>query len=167
MMSTRRLCLGLLLLWLITAATAAWFLVKGWTAPGADGRVEVRLAPAERALVLGEMRQLLKAVHGVVAGLGEAPPDRRQAELAARAAGMGMAADVEPALMARLPLAFKQMGLSVHRDFDGLADGIARGDSEPEILRRLAGITARCTTCHDLYQLPAAARPSASARGGP
>jgi hypothetical protein len=153
-MVARRLCLGLLLLWLTTAAIAAWVLVNGWTAPGRDGRTEVRLAPAERALVLGEMRQLLKALHGVVTGLGEPESDRRQAEQAARAAGMGMAADVEPALMAKLPLAFKQMGMSVHRDFDGLADGIAAGESEGEILRRLASITARCTTCHDLYQLP-------------
>src|SRR5579885_2698190 len=69
-MVARRLCLGLLLLWLTTAAIAAWVLVNGWTAPGRDGRTEVRLAPAERALVLGEMRQLLKALHGVVTGLG-------------------------------------------------------------------------------------------------
>ena len=41
-----------------------------------------------------------------------------------RAVGMGMAADVEPAIMMKLPLPFKQMGMSVHRDFDAIADGI-------------------------------------------
>jgi hypothetical protein len=61
-----------LVLWTMTIAALGWFFVKGWTVPGADGRTEIVLAPAERDQILAEMRQLLKAVDGVIRGLGEA-----------------------------------------------------------------------------------------------
>ena len=56
------LCIGALVLWVFTVAGIGWFFVQGWTAKGTDGRTEVRLATAERDLILGEMRQLLKTV---------------------------------------------------------------------------------------------------------
>lgn len=143
-----------LALWAATIAAGIWFFVMGWTKPGTDGRTEIVLAAGERDLVLGEMRQLLKAVHGIVSGLGgqDQPADRQQMEQAARAAGMGMAADVNPALMAKLPLAFKQMGMSIHRDMDALADAVVQKESSQEILRRLSSMTARCTACHDMFR---------------
>jgi cytochrome c556 len=67
-------------------------------------------------------------------------------------AGMHMAADVNPVLMGKLPLAFKQLGMSIHQDMDGLADAVAAGETSQQILARLAAITARCTTCHDMYR---------------
>ena len=66
-------------LWIVTIAVAGWFFVQGWTTEGTDGRMAIVLAPVERDLILGEMRMLLKAVHGVVTGL--AGQDRRQVEL--------------------------------------------------------------------------------------
>jgi hypothetical protein len=142
-------------LWVVAVAVIGWVFIKGWTAPGADGRTEIVLAPVERDLILGEMRQLLKAVHGVVTGLSDPSQGMKEAERAARAAGMGMAADVDPAIMLKLPLAFKQMGMSVHRDMDRLADAIAQKEEPAKLLGRVSGITARCTTCHDLYRLSA------------
>ena len=65
-----------------------------------------------------------------------------------------MAADVNPALIAKLPLPFKAMGMSVHRDFDGLADGIQSGERSEQVLRRLTELTSRCTACHELYRFP-------------
>jgi len=146
-----RITLGL---WIVTIAVAGWFFVQGWTTPGTDGRMQVVLAPAERDLVLGEMRMLLKAVHGVVTGLAgqDQESDRTQMEQAARSAGMGMAADVNPALMAKLPLPFKQMGMSIHRDMDALADAIVQKETSQQILQRLSSMTARCTACHDMYR---------------
>jgi hypothetical protein len=143
------LCRITLGLWIVTIVVAGWFFVRGWTTPGTDGRMQIVLAPAERDLILGEMRMLLKAVHGVVTGLAgqEQEADRTQIEQAARLAGMGMAADVNPALMAKLPLPFKQMGMSIHRDMDVLADGIVRKETTQQILQRLSSMTARCTTC--------------------
>ena len=76
-------------------------------------------------------------------------------EQAARSAGMDMAADVNPALMAKLPLSFKQMGMSIHDDMDALADAIANKETSQQILQRLSSMTARCTTCHDVYRFSA------------
>jgi len=130
-------------------------LAQGWTTPGTDGRMQIVLAPAERDQILGEMHRLLKVVHGVVTGLAgqDQEANRTQMEQAARSAGMGMAADVNPALMAKLPLPFKQMGMSIHKDMDALADAIVRKETAQQILQRLSSMTARCTTCHDVYRL--------------
>lgn len=141
-----------LVLWVVTVAALGWLFVKGWTVPGTDGRMEIVLAPAERDQILAEMRQLLKAVDGVVRGLGEPQPDLKPMEEAARAAGMKMAADTEPTIMAKLPLPFKQMGMSIHKDMDALADAIVQKETPQQILQRLSSMTARCTTCHDLYR---------------
>ena len=76
----RSLCLAAILLWILTLAIGGWFFVKGWTVKGSDGRTEILLAPAERDQILAEMRQLLKAVDGVVRELGEPKPDLKQME---------------------------------------------------------------------------------------
>jgi hypothetical protein len=144
-------------LWIATIGAAGWFFVQGWTTQGTDGRMQIVLAQAERDLILGEMRMLLKAVHGVVTGLADLDQEagRMQMEQSARSAGMAMAADVNPALMAKLPLPFKQMGMSIHHDMDALADAIARKETQQQILQRLSSMTARCTTCHDMYRFEA------------
>ena len=63
-----------------------------------------------------------------------------------------MATDVNPALMAKLPLPFKQVGMSIHKDMDALADAVVQKETPQQILQRLSSMTARCTTCHDLYR---------------
>ncbi len=150
-----RLCLVAAVAWLLTVSALAWMFVKGWTTPGSDHRTEIILAPSERDLILAEMRMLLKAVHGVITGLSGAGGDMSVAEGAARAAGMAMAADVNPAIMTKLPLAFKQMGMSIHQDMDALADAIVQKETPPQLLQRLSSMTARCTTCHDMYRFSA------------
>jgi len=151
----RRLCMASVVLWIVTVVAGGWLFVKGWTTTGSDGRTEILLAPVERDQILAEMRQLLKAVDGVVRGLGESQPDLQAMQGVARAAGMEMAADVDPAIMAKLPLPFKQMGMSIHSDMDGLADAIAQQETSQQILRRLSSMTARCTACHDMYRFKA------------
>jgi hypothetical protein len=104
------LCRITLGLWIVTIAVVGWFFVQGVTTQGIDGRTQIVLALAERDLILGEMRSLLKVVHGVVTGLvvQDQEADRtQQMEQAARSAGMHMAVDVSPALMVKLPLPFK------------------------------------------------------------
>jgi hypothetical protein len=151
------LCWITLGLWIVTIGVAGWFFVQGVTTQGTDGRAQIMLASAERDLILGEMRLLLKAVHGVVTGLAgqNQAADRTQMEQAARSAGMHMAEDVNPALMAKLPLPFKQMGMSIHKDMDALADAIANKETSQQILQRLSSMTARCTACHDMYRFSA------------
>jgi cytochrome c556 len=149
-----RIALGL---WVMTIAVVGWFFVKGWTTQGTDGRTQIVLASAEQDLILGEMRMLLKVVHGVVTGLAAHDQEANRAQMAqtARSAGMDMAADVTPALMAKLPLPFKQMGMSIHQDMDTLADAIVKKETSQRILQRLSSMTARCTGCHDMYRFAA------------
>ena len=154
-MTARSVSVTAIVLWVISAVIVGWMFVKGWTTPGTDGRTEIVLAAAERDLVLREMRDLLKAVHGVITGVSDPAQGMKEAERAARAAGMSMAADVDPAIMLKLPLPFKQMGMSVHKDMDALAEAIARKEEPAKLLNRMSSITARCTTCHDLYRFSA------------
>jgi hypothetical protein len=146
-------CRAAAILWVVTLGVGGWFFVKGVTQTGSDGRVEIILAAAERDQILAEMRLLLKAVDGLIRGLGEPNPDPKQMEATARAVGMNMAADVEPTIMAKLPLPFKQMGMSIHIDMDALADAIVRRETPQQILQRLSSMTARCTACHDMYRI--------------
>lgn len=150
-----RWCTSVFVLWILTITVLGWFFIKGWTAEGSDGRTEILLAAAERDQILAEMRLLLKAVDGIVRGLGEPTRDLKQMEETARAVGMHMAADTEPAIMAKLPLPFKQMGMSIHKDMDVLADAIVQHETPQQILQRLSSITARCTACHDMYRFKA------------
>ncbi len=154
-MMKQRVCITAVILWIVTSIAAGWLFVKGWTTKGSDGQTEILLAPVERDQILAEMRQLLKAVDGVIRGLGEPTPDLNAMETAARGVGMNMAADVEPAIMAKLPLPFKQMGMSIHKDMDALADAIVQNETPQQILRRLSSMTARCTACHDMYRFKA------------
>ena len=151
----RNFCITAITLWVVTLTVGGWLFVKGVTKTGSDGRTEIVLATAERDQILAEMRLLLKAVDGLIRGLGEPGPDPKQMEATARAVGMGMAADVEPTIMAKLPLPFKQMGMSIHQDMDALADAIARHETPQQILQRLSSMTARCTACHDMYRFGA------------
>jgi len=143
--------IGALALWALTIMAAGYLFVKGCTVQeGQDARTVVVLTTAEREQILVEMRQLLKSVQGVLQGVSS--QDLGRAGQAAREAGMKMAADVNPMLLAKLPLPFKAMGLSVHRDFDGLADGIQAGERGEQVLKRLSDVTSRCAACHDLYR---------------
>lgn len=151
----RGLCLSAVILWVLTFTAAGWLFVNGWAVKGSDGRTEIVLAAAERDQILAEMRLLLKAVDGVLRGLGDPQPDQKAMEAVARGAGMEMAADVEPTIMAKLPLPFKQLGMSIHKDMDALADAIVRQETPQQILQRLSSMTARCTACHDMYRFKA------------
>jgi hypothetical protein len=142
--------LSALALWVVTIATAGYFFVKGHTVASTDARIAVVLSPVERDQILAEMRQFLKAVHGVLEAI--VAEDLNLAERSARTAGMAMSVDVNPIIIAKLPLTFKAMGMSVHRDFDALADGIQSGERGEQVLKRLSDLTSRCTACHEVYR---------------
>jgi hypothetical protein len=146
---------GTLALWVVTIAAAGYFFVKGWTVQqGPDSQTTVVLTEAEQNQILAEMRQLLKSVHEVLQGVST--QDLSAASKAARTAGMAMADDMNPVLIAKLPMTFKAMGMSVHRDFDSLADGIQSGDRGEQVLKRLSDLTGRCAACHELYRFSTA-----------
>lgn len=140
-----------LLLWVVTIAVFAWFFVRGSTEQGTDGRTSVVLQTAERALILSEMRGLLSATQTVLDGANRG--DMQAVSKAARAAGMQGAADVNPALMAKLPLPFKSLGMSVHHDMDGIAKAAEDGKSAQVILEMTSNTLSKCVSCHAAWQL--------------
>lgn len=144
-----------LLLMIMSIFGCAYMKGKIVVSPGTDRREDIMLEPAQRDQLLKEMRQLLQGVHGILTGLSGQEIDAQKVEESGRSVGMKMASDSDPAIMGKLPDLFKEMGVSVHRDFDELADAAKRGESEKQIMARLVSITSRCTTCHEIYRLTA------------
>jgi hypothetical protein len=139
------------LLWLVTIVLFGWFFIHGRTTVGTGGRTAVLLQASERELVLAEMRQMLVAAQGVLEGANQG--DMQGIIKAASAAGMRGAADANPALMAKLPIELKALGMSVHRDMDEIAKAAASGTPAPEILKMLSNTLAKCVACHSTWQL--------------
>lgn len=152
-MKSNKVALVAILLWVVTVAVFGWFFVRGNTAAGSDNRTAVVLAASERELILSEMRNLLGGVQGILDGINRG--DMKQATSAARAIGMASAADVNPALLAKLPLPFKQLGMSVHRDMDDLAQAAESGKPAAGLQTMLTNTLTKCVACHASWQLKA------------
>jgi hypothetical protein len=150
-MKTNKIALIAIALWLLMIAAFAWFFVHGSTVPGTDSRTAVVLKADERRLILQEMRGLLSATHDILDGINQG--DMAHVAKAARSAGMAAAADVNPALMAKLPLPFKSLGMSVHEDMDEIAQAAEAGEPAPGLLKRLTAATSKCVACHAGWQL--------------
>jgi len=114
-----------------------------------DSRERIRLAPAERDVVLAEMRTMLESLSRIVHGL--AAGDLLMAEKAARASGMK--ATIDPRFEQKLPPSYLQLGRRVHTRFDQLADATRTGATRDDVLKRLAALTGYCVACHAAYRL--------------
>lgn len=123
------------------------------TAPtaGEDGRKAIVLAPAERGLILAEMRAFLTGLQGMTTALTQ--EDMKTVAQTARSLGRAATHEVPPALMAKLPLEFKQLGFSVHGDFDQIAlDAESLGDPK-HTLSQMGTVMQKCVACHATFQL--------------
>lgn len=150
-MKTSKLAISAILLWVVSVLVFGWFFVRGNTEAVTGERTAIVLSPAEREVVLMEMRGLLASVQGILDGLNR--QDMKQAAQAARASGMGAAVDLNPALMAKLPLSFKDLGMSVHHSMDDIAAAAEAGKPADEILNKLSNTLASCVACHAAWQL--------------
>jgi hypothetical protein len=127
------------------------FLVRGSVAPASDGRVAILLPPAERDLVLTEMRAFLQATQAIL--LAANRDDLAAAAQAARAVGSAAQRDVPVSLMGKLPLDFKTLGFATHTAFDQLAlDAESLGD-KGQTLGALGELMAKCLACHAAYRI--------------
>ncbi len=150
-MKTNKFAIFAVLLWVATALVFGWFFIKGNTTEIEGQRDAIVLLPAERELVLLEMRGLLGSTQGILAGLDK--KDMKQVAQAARASGMASAADVNPALMAKLPMSFKELGMTVHHAMDEIAQDAETGKPSAEILNKLSNTLTSCVACHAAWQL--------------
>jgi hypothetical protein len=116
-----------------------------------DGRVVLELSPAERIMILEEMRTFLDGVQKMTGALGQ--QDMPAVADAARDMGQKMVHEVPPALRAKLPLEFRQLGFSVHRDFDQIALDAASLKDVSTSLNQLSATLQKCVSCHAIYQV--------------
>ncbi|KVW95642.1 hypothetical protein ABW22_10635 [Thiobacillus denitrificans] len=116
-----------------------------------DARVVLELTSSERVMILEEMRMFLTGVQKMTGALGQ--QDMPAVAEAARDMGQKMVHEVPPALRAKLPMEFRQLGFSVHRDFDQIA---LDADSLKDVsysLGQLSATLQKCVACHATYQI--------------
>ena len=151
-MKTCKLCwsiTGILILAIV--AMGYKFMIAGSVAPASDGREALILEPAERDLVLTEMRMFLSSVQKITHALTE--EDMETVVKAAREVGLAAQQAVPGSLMGKLPLAFKKLGFDTHKKFDELAlDAEQLGDPN-HALQQLSTLMNNCVACHSTYQI--------------
>ena len=152
-MKSTPIALIAIFIWIITISVMGWLFIRGNTERGNEGRKVIVLHPSERDFVLTEMRGMLSATQEILEGASDG--DMLRVSKAAGAAGMAGAADIKPGLIAKLPLDFKMLGMSVHRDMDVLAKAATRGASSPEIIKMTSTLLTKCVACHSIWQLQA------------
>ena len=127
------------------------FMVVGSVVPATDGREAIILDPAERDLVLGEMRMFLASVQKITQAV--TTEDMVAVAKAAREVGLAAQQAVPGSLMGKLPLAFKKLGFDTHSKFDALAlDAEQLGDPK-HALQQLSTLMNNCVGCHSAYQI--------------
>ena len=133
-----------------TAATAA--------ASEIDKRQTLSFNEIQRDYVLTEMRALLSGTQNILDAL--LSEDMAAVARHARSLGMGMTHKAEGHLKAILPKEFMQLGMSVHKDFDQIANDAESLKDPKHTLRQLSESMKKCNTCHEAYQIRVTARPS-------
>jgi hypothetical protein len=136
---------------LVTAPVVAEDMHTRHHAPATDGRAVLELTPAERAMILDEMRMFLDGVQKMTGAL--AKEDMAAAATAARNMGQKMTHEVPPALRNKLPMEFRQLGFSVHREFDQIAMDAETLKDVSHTLNQLSGTLQKCVACHANYQI--------------
>lgn len=120
-------------------------------APVADNRAVLALTAAERALLLEEMHLFLDGVQKITGALGR--QDMPAVAEAARGLGQKAAHGVPAALRAKLPQEFRQLGFSVHSDFDQMALDADNLQDVSVSLNQLSTTLQKCAACHATYQI--------------
>ena len=147
-----RLCWGLVVVLLVVAGGMAWkFVWQGSVQPAVDGRTAILLEPGERALVLAEMRTFVESIQQITQGLSR--EDMEAVARAARKSGRAAQQQVPAALMGKLPLSFKQLGLDTHQQFDQLALDAEQLGDPGHSLQQLGTLMQNCVACHATYRL--------------
>ena len=138
-------------LWLVTIGIVGYRFVSGNAEKLTDERSAITLSSSQKVNVLSEMRSMLLSVQGIVDGLEEG--NMKVVTEAANESGTEHMVDTDPALMLKLPLAFKKMGVGVHKYFDQISIAAKTGASKEKIISMLNTQLKTCVSCHATYQL--------------
>lgn len=127
------------------------FMFVGKVVPSTDGRLAIVLEPAERDLVLMEMRMFLDSAQRITEAVTK--EDMPAIIKAAREVGAAAQKAVPGTLMGKLPMPFKKLGFDTHSKFDALAlDAEQLGDPQ-HALQQLSALMKNCVGCHAGYQI--------------
>lgn len=152
-----KICWSLvILLVLVTGGMAYKFIIQGSVEQGSDGRSAIQLSPAEKDMVLAEMRAFLQAVQSITVGLSS--NDMENVVKSARSVGMAAQQGVPGSLVGKLPLAFKKLGFDTHTKFDTLALNAEQFGDPADTLKELSILMENCVGCHAGYRLDAVAQ---------
>lgn len=119
--------------------------------PMADDRTILALTPDERRMVLEEMRLFLDGIGKLTGALGK--QDMQATAASAHEMGMKMTHEIPPALREKLPMEFRQLGFSVHRDFDQIAMDAESMKDVSHSLNQLSATLKNCVSCHAAHQI--------------
>jgi hypothetical protein len=119
--------------------------------PATDNRLLLKLTPDERMMILEEMRLFLDGVQKMTYSLSK--QDMQAAADAARNMGQKMVHEVPPALRAKLPQEFRQLGATVHGSFDQMAMDAETLQDVSHTLNQLSATLKNCASCHATYQI--------------
>lgn len=121
--------------------------------PTTDPRTPVPLPADGQQAVLREMRQMLGAIGGALAG---AAHEDTSVVLAALAPA-GSAAAADPAIDALLPATWKGLAERTHGGFDSLTAAVRRARTGPAlkdtVLVGIARVSGSCTACHEAFRI--------------
>jgi len=151
-MTTKNFALIAILLWAVSAAFIGFKFVAGTTVTADDGRESVALTASERSFVLSEMRGMLAAVQEIIGAVNAG--DLAQVKTITHKVGMAEVQAAPMPVMLKLPLAFKQLGLSTHEGFDEI--GAAADISGEAVFQKLEDNLSKCVACHASYQFTVA-----------
>ncbi len=135
---------------LISAGVIYKFVLQGKVAESSDGRTAILLEPAERDLVLSEMRTFLQSVQQITDAITH--DDMERVVVAARKSGLSAQRAVPGSLVGKLPLSFKQLGFDTHSKFDELALDAESLEDPGHAQSQLATLLENCVTCHAAYR---------------
>jgi len=121
-------------------------LIEGSVKPADDGRTAIIRESGERDFILGEMRGFLETVQGITEALGAG--DLAAVESMAAAAGSADAEAAPAAIIGKLPLEFKTLGMDTHALFDTLATTAAESGDIAVTTASLGDLMLNCTGCH-------------------
>lgn len=130
------------------------FIIEGSIEQADDGRTAIMLEAGERDFVLGEMRLFLETVQGVVAAIAE--DDMAAVASLSTAVGMASTGGESAALIGKLPLEFKTLGLATHALFDDLATEATDMGNADIVTAELGVLMENCTSCHAGYRFDVA-----------
>ncbi len=141
----------IVLLLLVIAGGVLKFLVLGSTIKGEDNRTVILLDAGERNHILGQMRGLLGHMQQLITAISE--DDMDEVIKISNTLVEDSSGKTPAKIIAKMPLAFKQLSLNIHSDFKQLqAESKEKRDSKLA-LKQVSKLMQNCLACHATHSL--------------